>query len=158
VTSLLRYPELRFLDRWDTLAPLLLCAVLYAIGTWAATHAPSLGTSGAQLVVWGFCVSTVALYHATFSINSLAHRFGRRRYATRDASRNNAWLALPTFGEGWHNNHHHYPAAARQGFYWWEIDLTYYGLRLLQMLGIVWDLREVPAAVRDARGGRKVGA
>ena len=84
------------------------------------------------MLVWGFFVSTVVLYHATFTINSLAHRFGTRRYATRDDSRNNCWLALLTFGEGWHNNHHHYPASARQGFYWWEIDLTYYGLRLLR--------------------------
>ena len=103
--------------------------VLYALGEALAGMRPALGTSGAQLVVWGFCISTVALYHATFTINSLAHRFGARRYATRDDSRNNAWLALLTFGEGWHNNHHHFPASARQGFYWWEIDLTYYGLR-----------------------------
>ena len=104
--------------------------------------------------MWGFCISTVALYHATFSINSLAHRYGTRRYATRDASRNNAWLALITFGEGWHNNHHHYPAAARQGFYWWEIDVTWYGLKLLQRLGLVWDLRDVPRAVRVAHADR----
>ncbi|MCA0244546.1 MAG: acyl-CoA desaturase [Proteobacteria bacterium] len=138
VRSWARYPELRFIDRWDALAPLALVAALWAAG-------------GAQFVVWGFCVSTVALYHATFSINSLAHRYGSRRYATRDASRNNAWLALLTFGEGWHNNHHHYPAAARQGFYWWEIDLTWWGLRALAALGLVRDLKPVPAAVREAR-------
>jgi stearoyl-CoA desaturase (delta-9 desaturase) len=114
-----------------------------------------LGVSGAQLLVWGFCISTVVLYHATFTINSLAHRFGARRYATRDDSRNNAWLALLTFGEGWHNNHHHYPGSARQGFYWWEIDLTWYGLCALAALGLVWDLKPVPAAVREAR---RVGA
>ncbi len=135
VARFLRYPELRFLDRWDALVPALLCLALYFAG-------------GAQFVVWGFCVSTVALYHATFSINSVAHRFGSRRYPTRDASRNNAVLALLTFGEGWHNNHHHYPASARQGFYWWEIDITYYGLRLLALLGLVQGLRPVPAAVR----------
>jgi len=154
VASLARYPELRFLDRWDALVPLVLCALLYAAGAWAEASAPALHTSGAQLVVWGFCISTVVLYHATFSINSLAHRWGVRRYATDDASRNNWWLALITFGEGWHNNHHHYPAAARQGFYWWEIDLTYYGLKLLQAVGIIWDLREVPRAARDARAAR----
>jgi stearoyl-CoA desaturase (delta-9 desaturase) len=135
VARFMRYPELRFLDRWDALVPLLLCGLLYAAG-------------GAQFVVWGFCVSTVALYHATFSINSIAHRYGTRRYATRDASRNNALLALLTFGEGWHNNHHHYPASVRQGFRWWEIDLTYYVLRLLALLGLVHALRPVPAAVR----------
>jgi len=139
VKSLARYPELRFLDRWDALVPLLLVAGLAVAG-------------GAQWVVWGFCVSTVALYHATFSINSLAHRFGSRRYATRDASRNNWWLALLTFGEGWHNNHHHYPAAARQGFYWWEVDLTWWGLRALAAFGLVRDLKPVPLAVRE--GGR----
>ena len=154
VASLARYPELRFLDRWDALAPLVLCAALYAAGAWMEAHAPALHTSGAQLVVWGFCISTVLLYHATFCINSLAHRFGARRYETRDASRNNAWLALLTFGEGWHNNHHHYPLSARQGFYWWEIDVTYYGLLLLRALGIVWDLREVPRSTREVRGKR----
>ena len=103
------------------------------------------------MLVWGFAISTVALYHSTFTVNSVAHRFGSRRYATRDQSRNNPWLALITFGEGWHNNHHHFPGSARQGFFWWEIDLTYYFLRLLAALGIIWDLKPVPAAVRDAR-------
>ena len=100
--------------------------------------------------MWGFCISTVLLWHATFTINSLAHRFGSRRYATRDDSRNNAWLALLTLGEGWHNNHHRYPAAARQGFFWWEIDVAWYGLRLLEALGVVRDLTPVPAAIRDS--------
>lgn len=150
VPSFARFPELRFLDRWDALVPAALCVALYAAGAWAERHAPALATTGAQLVVWGFCISTVALYHATFSINSLAHRYGRRRYATRDASRNNLWLALLTFGEGWHNNHHHYPVSARQGFYWWEVDITYYGLRLLERCGVIWDLRPVPPAVRGA--------
>ena len=102
------------------------------------------------MLVWGFCISTVALYHGTFTINSLAHRWGRRRYATRDESRNNFILAVLTLGEGWHNNHHHYPASVRQGFYWWEFDPTYYFLRLLEMLGLVWDLRQVPDDRRDA--------
>ena len=93
----------------------------------------------------------MTLYHATFTTNSLAHRFGARRYATRDDSRNNPWLAVLTMGEGWHNNHHHYPGAARQGFYWWELDLTYYGLRVLAALGIIWDLKEVPPALLTAR-------
>jgi stearoyl-CoA desaturase (delta-9 desaturase) len=148
VRAFARFPELRFLDRWDALVPLLLVVLLGVAGALAERHAPGLGTSGAQMVVWGFCISTVALYHATFSINSLAHRFGRRRYATRDASRNNLWLALLTFGEGWHNNHHRYPASARQGFFWWEIDLTYYGLRGLAALGLIEGLKPVPATVR----------
>ena len=97
--------------------------------------------------MWGFAISTVAVYHITYTINSLAHRFGSRRFDTGDDSRNNALLALLTMGEGWHNNHHHYPASARQGFYWWEIDLTYYGLVCLSWLGLIWDLRPVPAHV-----------
>jgi len=157
VRSLARHPELRFLDRWDALVPLLLVALLWAAGALAQAFWPGLGTSGPQMAAWGFCVSTVALYHATFSINSLAHRFGSRRYATRDASRNNFWLALLTFGEGWHNNHHRYPAAARQGFFWWEIDFTYYGLRLMAALGLIHELRPVPESVRVVGERRPVG-
>lgn len=157
VPDLVRYPELRWLDRYDAAAPAALAATLYALGAWLERAAPGLGTSGGQLLVWGFCISTVALYHATFTINSLAHRYGTRRYATRDESRNNPWLALLTLGEGWHNNHHHYPSAARQGFYWWEIDLSYYGLRLLAALGVVWDLRPVPVAMRERHGARVEG-
>ncbi len=147
IPDLRRYPELRWLDRFDIAVPLGLAAALFGLG--AALHhgAPSLGTNGWQMLVWGFFVSTVALFHATVTINSLAHRFGRRRFATRDESRNNLWLALLTFGEGWHNNHHFYPGSVRQGFRWWEIDLTWYGLRLLAALGLVWGLRPVPAWV-----------
>jgi len=151
VRDLARYPELRWLDRYDVVVPVVLAVSLYAAGEWLAAAAPGLGTDGWQLLVWGFCISTVVLWHATFTINSLAHRFGRRRYATRDDSRNNAWLALLTLGEGWHNNHHRYPAAARQGFYWWEVDLSWYALRALAALGVVWGLRPVPAAIRDSQ-------
>lgn len=138
------YAELRWLDRYDTVVPAALAVALYALGAGLQAFRPAWGTSGPQMVVWGFCISTVALFHATATINSLAHRFGRRRFATRDDSRNNAWLALITFGEGWHNNHHYYPGAARQGFRWWEIDPTWYGLRLLAVAGLVWDLKPVP--------------
>jgi stearoyl-CoA desaturase (delta-9 desaturase) len=99
------------------------------------------------MVVWGFFISTVVLLHGTLMINSLAHVFGRKRFATGDDSRNSLFLALITLGEGWHNNHHRFMHAARQGFYWWEIDLTYYGLKLLSWLGVIWDLRPVPAEV-----------
>jgi stearoyl-CoA desaturase (delta-9 desaturase) len=151
VRDLARYPELRFLDRFDVLVPVLLAAALYTLGQWLAQCAPVLHTDGLQLLVWGFALSTVAVYHATFSVNSLAHSWGSRRYATRDHSRNNLWIALLTLGEGWHNNHHHYPGSVRQGFYWWEIDLTYYGLRLLALCGVIRDLRTVPPGIRDAR-------
>ena len=151
VAELARYPELRFLDRFDVLVPLALAFAMYILGAWLGGAYPELGTGGWQMLVWGFCISTVALYHATFTVNSLAHSFGRRRYATRDHSRNNWWLAILTLGEGWHNNHHHYPGAARQGFFWWEIDITYYGLRLLEMAGLVRDLRRVPEAMLRTR-------
>ncbi len=148
VPDLQRYPELRWLDRFDIALPVLLAWGLFALGGWLEQAAPTLGTSAGQLLVWGFFISTVALFHATVSINSLAHRFGSRRFDTRDNSRNNGWLALITFGEGWHNNHHHFPGSARQGFRWWEIDLTYYGLRLLAALGLIRDLKPVPAGLR----------
>lgn len=150
VKDLMRFPELRFLDRFDIAVPVLFAVSMLLLGMFLERVAPGLGTSGGQMLVWGFFVSTVVLYHATFTINSLAHRWGRRRYATRDESRNNFWLALITFGEGWHNNHHHYPVAARQGFYWWEIDITYYVLRAMAALGLVWDLKPVPRERRDA--------
>jgi stearoyl-CoA desaturase (delta-9 desaturase) len=102
---------------------------------------------GVHGLVWGFMVSTVMLWHGSFSINSFTHLFGRRRYATTDDSRNNWILAILTTGEGWHNNHHHYPSSARQGFFWWEIDLTYYVLRGFELVGLIWDLRRAPANV-----------
>jgi len=146
-------------SRWYAAVPAALALALVGAGAVLDRTAPGLGTGPWQMLVWGFCVSTVVLWHATFTINSLAHRFGSRRYATRDDSRNNSWLALLTLGEGWHNNHHRYPAAARQGFYWWEIDISYLALRALAALGIVWDLQPVPLAIRDShraaeRGGR----
>jgi stearoyl-CoA desaturase (delta-9 desaturase) len=153
VRDWLRYPELRWLERFDWLPFVALGVGCYGLGAWLESTAPELGANGPQMLVWGFFISTVALYHATYTINSLAHRFGQRRYPTRDDSRNNAWLALITLGEGWHNNHHYFPAAARQGFFWWEIDLSYLGLKLLEMMGVVRDLRPVPAHV--LAGGRR---
>jgi stearoyl-CoA desaturase (delta-9 desaturase) len=133
-----RYPELVWLNRWHVVVPLLLVAACFAL-------------DGLRGFVWGFCISTVLLWHATYSINSLAHVWGSRRYETSDDSRNNLFLALLTLGEGWHNNHHHYMASARQGFFWWEIDITYYVLRGLAAVGVVWDLREPPAEILRPR-------
>ncbi|HET7650480.1 MAG TPA: fatty acid desaturase [Gammaproteobacteria bacterium] len=147
IPDLIKYPELRWLDRYDTLVPVLLAATLYGLGVWLHHLAPQLGTGGGQMLVWGFFISTVILFHATVTINSLAHRVGTRRFETGDDSRNNAVLALLTFGEGWHNNHHFYPGSARQGFHWWEIDLTWYGLQLMARLGLIHDLKPVPAWV-----------
>ncbi len=142
-----RYPELHFLNRYDVLVPIILAVGVFVSGEALAHFYPNLGTNGWQMLVWGFVISTVALWHGTFTINSLSHRFGTRRYATGDHSRNNFALALLTMGEGWHNNHHQYPSSARQGFRWWEIDMTYYLLRGLQFCGVIWDVRPVPAWV-----------
>ncbi len=153
VRDLAKYPELVFLNRFDIIAPLSLAFALLLGGSLLARFAPQLGTSGPQLLVWGFFVSTVVLFHATSCINSLAHLIGRRRYATDDDSRNSFLLAMITLGEGWHNNHHRYMSTARQGFYWWEIDVTYYLLRLLQSIGVIHDLRPVPRAAYAGRPG-----
>jgi stearoyl-CoA desaturase (delta-9 desaturase) len=150
IPDLIRFPELRFLDRFDTLVPLLLMAGSFVLGVVLNHFAPSLGTSGMQLLVWSV-VSTVVLFHGTSTINSLSHQFGWRRYETTDQSRNNPFLALLTLGEGWHNNHHYYPATVRQGFFWWEIDLTYYMLVLLSWTGMIWELKPVPVHVKAAR-------
>ncbi|MGY6554444.1 MAG: acyl-CoA desaturase [Wenzhouxiangella sp.] len=151
IPDLAQYPELRWLDRFDVLVPVLYALFWFGLGALLNHLAPELGTSAWQLLIWGYFLSTVALIHATLTINSLAHVWGRRRYATRDDSRNNWLLALLTLGEGWHNNHHHYPGSVRQGFYWWEIDISYYLLKLMSWCGLVWDLKGVPERIRNAR-------
>ena len=149
VRDLLQFRELRWLDRFDIAVPVLLGAGMFGLGWLLERQAPHLGTSGGQMLVWGFFISTVLCYHGTYTINSLSHVFGRQRYRTGDTSRNNWLLAVITLGEGWHNNHHFYPNATRQGFYWWEIDVSYYILKLLSWLGIIWDLKPVPVEMRD---------
>jgi len=158
VRDWLRYPELVWLNRYDLVVPVLYAAAFYALGVALARWSPGLGTSGPQMLVWGYCVATVALIHATLLVNSLAHRAGHRRFHTRDDSRNNAFIALLTLGEGWHNNHHRYSGSARQGFYWWQFDPSYLLLRLLAALGLVWDLKPVPAAVLEEGRRRKAVA
>ena len=137
VRDLARYPELRFLDRYDVVVPALLALALFLLGGW-------------QMLVWGFFVSTVVLFHCTCFINSLAHQMGTQRYDTGDHSKNSWLLALITFGEGWHNNHHKYPGSTRQGFFWWEIDLTYYGLKVLELFGVIRDLRQPPKRLLES--------
>lgn len=136
VKDFARYPELRWLNRHDLFIAVAWGFVIYAIG-------------GSTALFWGHFLSLVLAWHVTFCINSLAHVWGRRRYETTDDSRNNAVLAVLTLGEGWHNNHHHYQRSARQGFFWWEIDVTYYVLKVLEKLRIVWDVQGVPDHVRD---------
>ena len=157
VKDFAKYPELRWLDRYDSFAPLLLIVLLYITGELLATFSPGLQTNGLQLVVWGFFVSTVILFHSTVAINSLGHIWGKRRFNTKDQSRNNAFLALLTLGEGWHNNHHRFPVATRQGFYWWQIDITFYLLRIMSWFGIIHSLRCVPKKILD-EGRRSGGA
>jgi len=149
VRDLAKFPELVFLNRFDLIGPALLVALLFGAGELLRAFAPGLGTNGWQLVVWGFFISTVFLFHATCAVNSFAHTLGTKRYDTGDESRNSLALALITLGEGWHNNHHRFQATARQGFYWWEIDISYYLLRGMAALGIVWDLRPVPEAAYE---------
>lgn len=148
VTDLTKFPELRFLDRFDGLVPTVLAVSMYLFGLALETWAPGLGTTGLQMLVWGFCISTAVLFHGVATINSLSHVYGKRRYQTADDSRNNPLLALITLGEGWHNNHHYYQYSTRNGFFWWEIDITYYGIKALSWLGLVWDLKPVPDRIK----------
>ena len=146
IPNLSKYRELRLLDRFYSVPPLLLAGAMFLFGSLLHRYAPGLGTSGWQMLVWGFFVSTVLLYHGTFTVNSLAHIFGRQRFDTGDNSRNNWFVALITLGEGWHNNHHFYPAAERQGIYWWELDVSHYILNVLSWLGVVWGIQRHPAS------------
>ena len=144
-----KYPELVFLNRFDIVVPVLTGLAVFGWGKFLQAYFPQLGTSGGQMLVWGFFISTTFLFHGTFTINSLSHVFGSARFQTGDDSKNNFWLALITMGEGWHNNHHHYQVATRQGFYWYELDATYYILKAMSWVGLVRELRPVPERVLD---------
>ena len=157
VKDFAKFPELVFLNRFDLLVPFIFALALYGFGAVLHHYVPQWGTSGPQMLVWGFFISTVFLLHATLFINSLAHVFGRRRYPTNDTSRNSFLLALITFGEGWHNNHHRFMNSARQGFFWWEIDVTYYLLKALSWTGVIWDLRPVPEQAYELEKTRESG-
>lgn len=139
-----KFPELRFLNRFDLIGPLLLAVLVFGFGAALQVWVPQWGTNGPQMLVWGFFISTTLLFHGTCSINSFTHMWGTRRYETKDESRNSFLLALITLGEGWHNNHHRFQRAARQGFYWWELDITFYVLKTLSCLGVIHNLRPVP--------------
>ena len=148
ITDLAKYPELVFLNRFDTLIPILFAGSLYGLG--AFLGAQGVDTTGAQLLVWGFFISTTVLFHGTSCINSLAHVWGTKRFkTTEDESRNSFILTLITLGEGWHNNHHRYQATTKQGFYWWEFDPTYYLLKMLSWTGLIWGLKGVPESIYE---------
>ncbi len=138
VRDLAQYPELVWLNKYFLVPPVALGVGLFLVGGWHALY-------------WGMFVSTTLLWHGTFTINSLTHLWGARRYATTDDSRNSFWLALITSGEGWHNNHHYYQRAANQGFFWWEIDTTFYTLWVMSKLGLVWDLHLAPKRVVEGQ-------
>jgi len=136
IKDLAKYPELVWLNRYWLVPPTVLGVSTYLIG-------------GTSALLIGFFLSTVLLWHGTFTINSLSHMLGSQRYESNDDSRNNWFFAIVTMGEGWHNNHHHFMNSTRQGFYWWEYDMTYYILKVLSFFRIVWDIKEPPARVFD---------
>ena len=144
VPDLARYPELRFLNDHHWICPWVLGMLSFEAGRWS-------GVGGTVGLLWFFVIPTVLLYHCTFTINSLAHVWGSRRFNTPDGSRNNWLLALLTFGEGWHNNHHAYQASCRQGLRWWEVDLTYYALKALSWVRMVRDIRVFPESIGPYR-------
>jgi len=133
VGDLSRFRELRWLEHIDWLPAVGLAAVCLLVGGWSG-------------LVVGFFLGNLLSRHAAFLVNSVCHLWGRRRFPTADASRNNLLVAILTLGEGWHNNHHHYQSSANQGFRWWEIDVGYYIIRLLGCFGLVWDIRTPPLA------------
>ena len=135
VKDLTRFPELVWLDKWFLVPPITLGFIVWLIGGWS-------------MLLIGFFLSSIILFHGTFLINSLMHTIGRPRYQSKDLSKNSLLLALITLGEGWHNNHHYFASSCRQGFFWWEIDITYYGIRLLNVLGIVKKIRSIPQELK----------
>jgi stearoyl-CoA desaturase (delta-9 desaturase) len=146
VRDLAKFPELVWMDRNPYLMPVALAAILTIFG-------------GTGALVWGFFLSTVLVWHSTFTINSLAHVWGTRRYETTDTSKNNFFLALVTLGEGWHNNHHRYMGSIRLGFFWWEVDIAYYVLKIMAWVGLIWDVRTVPESLLQPQSkGAMVGA
>jgi stearoyl-CoA desaturase (delta-9 desaturase) len=130
-----KYPELVWLDKYHWVPPLLFSIIL--------------GLISYPVLVYGYAVATFFLGHATWTINSLSHVIGKARYETGDDSKNNWFLAIITFGEGWHNNHHYYRHSANQGFYWYEYDISYYVLKFLSFFGLVWDLKKPPQHVLE---------
>ena len=143
----LKFPELRFINRYDWLPVAFWAGASYLLGEWSWFYNLT-GMNSMMTFIWGFIVPTIILYHATFAVNSLTHLWGKKRFETGDESRNNSIVALFTFGEGWHNNHHFFPGSARQGFFKGELDMTYMALRALSVFGLVKDLRPVPDWVK----------
>jgi len=148
-----KYPELVWLNKNYLVPPVILALAVTMLGAWVNGGSPWLMFThhGLSTLLIGFFLSTIILYHATFSINSIMHKFGKQRYESNDESKNSLWLALLTLGEGWHNNHHYYEVSARQGFFWWEIDITFYILKFFSWVGLIHDLRGVPDHIKYSR-------
>ncbi len=148
-----KYPELQWLNKHYLFPPVVLMVLAYPVGGYVNSRGGSsqFATAGLSTLVVGFFTSTVFLFHGTFSINSLMHMIGKKRYECHDESKNSLVLALITLGEGWHNNHHYYQSSVRQGFFWWEVDITFYILKIMSLLGIIWDLRPVPLHIKYSK-------
>ncbi|WP_026079759.1 acyl-CoA desaturase [Spirulina subsalsa] len=130
-------PVYKFFDQYFVLVQVVLGLILFALGGWS-------------YVVWGIFFRLVFVFHCTWFVNSATHKFGYRTYDSDDKSRNCWWVALVTYGEGWHNNHHAYQYSARHGLKWWELDITWMTIRLLQFLGLATDIKMIPATATEA--------
>ena len=146
--DLFKYPELKFLQRHYVWILVLQLLGLYALGSLLSLWYPDTSINGLQCLVWGFFVSTVFLWHVTFSVNSVCHRWGSQDYDSNDASTNNWIIGILGFGEGWHNNHHFYPSSARHGLKWWQVDVTWILIRGLCLVGLASDPK-IPKEFRD---------
>lgn len=147
INDLLRFPELNFIERFYYGFVALYAVFIYGLGYLVESSFPQSQLTAYSIFIYGFLLSTVFLYHLTFSINSLMHLVGKRVYQTTDDSRNHFLLALLTLGEAWHNNHHRYPLSERQGFTWWQIDITHYILKFFEKLGLIWDIKTPPKII-----------
>ncbi|MCB0272802.1 MAG: acyl-CoA desaturase [Bdellovibrionales bacterium] len=145
------YPELLWINKYFLVPPVVLAVAMFGLGVFLQNYFPALGTSGLQMLAWGFFASTVILYHGTFLVNSATHMVGKRVYPTTDDSRNSMWIALVTMGEGWHNNHHFFPSNESQGLEWWQIDMSHYVLTMLSWVGIVWDIKRIPRRLIESK-------
>ena len=144
-----KFPEIKALQRHYVWLVVLQIAGMYGLGAWLQAVNPELGTSGLQMMVWGFFISTVFTWHVTFMVNSVCHHWGSQAYDTGDASTNNVFIGVLAFGEGWHNNHHQNPNSARHGLRWWQVDVTWYLIKMLSWVGLASNLK-LPKELRDA--------
>ena len=145
-----KFKELVWLNKYFIVPPVVLALVAMMFGGIVNGNgvADMFSNAGFSTLYCGFCFSTIILFHGTYSINSIMHYFGKQRYKTGDESRNHFLLAFFTMGEGWHNNHHYFQSSAKAGFFWWQLDMTYYILKSWSWIGLVKNLRGVPDAVR----------